>query len=275
MMKFSVCAVDQNLPSDKPFPLRGKTYTECADIAAKLGYDGIELQIQDPKEYNGAKMKRIFDDHGIHVSAVTTGLAYLYEGMSMTHPDPTIREKTVQRLKRQLDLAKELDTGILVGFLRGRQLDRSAREYEAILSESVQKVLDYAEEIEAPFIFEQINHKDGDIYCSTDRTMEFLESFNSKWLQFNGDTYHMELDDTDIQKAIIRSLGKLTLFHVSDVGRLLPDDKHFDFQTAARTLIDSNYDKWVTIECVPLPDSLTCCKKGLEYMHRLFGISHP
>lgn len=271
-MKFSVCAVDRNLPDDRPFPLRGKTYTECADIAAKLGYDGIELQIQDPKNYNGTELKRMFDDHNLKVSAVTTGLAYLYENMSMTHPDPSIRAKTVDRLKRQLDLAKQLDTGILVGFLRGRQLDRSAREYEEILSDSVQKVLDYAEEIETPFIFEQINHKDGDIYCSTNRTMEFLESFNSKWLQFNGDTYHMESDDTNIEKAIIRSLDKLVLFHVSDVGRLLPDDKHFDFQTAADTLLKANYDKWVTIECRPLPNSLICCQKGLEYLHKIFNV---
>lgn len=270
-MKFSVCAVDKDLPVQMPFPLRGKTYAECADIAEKLGFDGIELQVQDPKYYNGHELRRMLDDHGLHASAVTTGLAYLNEGMSMTHPDPVVRKATVERLKRQLDLAKDLDSSILVGFIRGRQLDRSAKEFEAIMTESVGRVLEYATEIQTPFIMEQINHKDGDLYCSTERTMQFLEKFNNPWLQYNGDTYHMEMDDADIPAAIRRSLSKLALFHVSDVGRNIPDDKHFNFYEAAAVLKEVGYDKWISIECLPLPDCYTACKNGLDYLKRVFA----
>ena len=270
-MKFSVCAVDRDLPVTTPFPLRGASYRECADIAERLGFDGIELQIQDPAGYDGRALKRMLDDHGLGCSAVTTGLAYLYEGLSMTHPDPKIRAATVERLKRQLDLARELDSQILVGFIRGRQLDRSAAEFEALLTESVSRVLEYAESLKTPFIMEQVNHKDGDIYCSTERTMEFLEKFNSPWLLYNGDTYHMEMDDTDIPAAIRRSLGKLVLFHVSDVGRQLPDDKHFDFYEAAKVLKEAGYDKWTSIECQPLPTSEEACRIGLAYLKKVFG----
>ncbi|MBQ0025831.1 MAG: sugar phosphate isomerase/epimerase [Lachnospiraceae bacterium] len=271
MMKFSVCAVDRPLPDTIPFPLRGKTYEECAKIAAELGFDGIELQVQDPAGYNGAELKRQLDGYGIHASAVTTGLAYLNEGMSMTHPDPVMRKATVERLKRQLDLAKELDSQILVGFIRGRQLDRSAAEFESILTDSVGEVLSYAEQIQTPFVMEQINHIDGDLFCSTERTMQFLEKFDSPWLVYNGDTYHMFFEDVDTKAAIRRSLSRLVLFHVSDIKRQLPDDKHFNFYEAAEVLHEVNYDKWTSIECRPLPDSYTCCKQGIEYLKRVFG----
>ena len=270
-MKFSVCAVDRDLPVNIPFPLRGSSYAECADVAAKLGFDGIELQIQDPKFYNGKEIKRMLDDHGLSASAVTTGLAYTYEGMSMTHPDPAVRAATVDRLKAQLDFAKEIDSQILVGFIRGRQLDRSAREFEDILTDSVGKVLEYAEQLQTPFIMEQVNHIDGDLYCSTERTMQFLEKFNSPWLVYNGDTYHMHLDDVDAVEALKRSFSKLVLFHVSDVGRLLPDDKHFNFYEVAKVLKEVNYDKWTSIECKPLPTSYEACKTGIEYLKRVFG----
>lgn len=270
-MKFSVCAVDRDLPVDRPFPLRAPTYAECARIAREIGFDGIELQVQDPSLYDGRLLKRQLDDQGIACSAVTTGLAYLYEGLNMADPDPVIRRKTVERLKRQLDLAKELDSAILVGFIRGRQGNRSAIEFEKCLRESVRAVLDYAEELNTPFIMEQVNHLDGDIYCNTERTMQFLESFGSDLLQYNGDTYHMWIDDTTVTEAIERSLNKLVLFHVSDVGRNLPDDKHFDFYEAAACLKKHGYDRWTSIECKPLPDSYTCCKQGLEYLKRVFG----
>lgn len=271
-MIFSVCAVDRPLPPTTPFPLRGSSYEECAAIAERLGYDGIELQIQDPSPYNARELRAMLDRHGLRCSAVTTGLAYLYEGMSMVHPDEKIRLATVERLHRQLDLARELDSQILIGYLRGRKAPgQSDEEFEDILTDSVSRVLEYAEEIRTPMVMEQINRNDGDVFCSTERTMTFLEKFNSDWLLYNGDTYHMVLEDPDVPAAIRRSLGKLVLFHVSDVERRLPDDKHFDFYAAAATLKEAGYDKWVSIEARPEPTSLEATRRGIEYLKKVFG----
>ena len=142
-MRFSICAVDRDLSPDMPFPLRGRSYGECAEMAEKLGFDGIELQIQDPAVYRGSELRKILDDHGIAVSAVTTGLAYTLEGLSMTHPDRGMRKAAVERLKRQLDLARELDSQILIGYLRGRkQPGQTEQEFEGILTESLGEVVE-------------------------------------------------------------------------------------------------------------------------------------
>ena len=255
-MKFSVCTVDRPLEAVSPFPLRGTSYEECAIVAENLGYDGIELQIQDPAQYNPKELKATLDRHNLGCSAITTGLAYLYEGMSMTHPDKKVRMATVERLHRQLDLAKELNSQVLVG---------------DILTDSVARTLEYAVEIQCPFVMEQINRNDGDVFCSTERTMTFLEKFNCDLLLYNGDTYHMITEDPDVPGAIRRSLGKLVLFHVSDTGRLLPDDKHFNFHEAAKVLKEANYDKWVSIEAKPWPTSYQCSRTGLNYLRRVFG----
>ena len=271
-MKFSICTVDRPLESTSPFPLRGSSYEECAAVAEMLGYDGIELQIQDPSKYDAKELKASLDRHGIGCSAVTTGLAYLFEGMSMVHPDEKIRLATVERLHRQLDLARELDSQILIGYLRGRKSPgQTDQEFEDILTDSVSRVLEYAEEIRTPVVMEQINRNDGDVFCSTDRTMRFLEKFNSDLLLYNGDTYHMITEDRDVPGAIRRSLKKLVLFHVSDEGRLLPDDSHFDFREAADVLKAEGYDKWVSIEAKPEPTSFEAARRGLQYLRNVFG----
>jgi len=271
-MKFSVCAIDRDLSPDLPFPLRGKSYEECATLASRLGFDGIELQVQNPLSYNGNKLKNMLCRYGLKVSAVTTGLACTMEGMSMVHEDPNIRMATIERLKRQLDLARELDSQILIGYLRGRKRpEQSDEEYEDILTDSVSRVLEYAEGIRTPMVMEQINRRDGDVFCSTDRTMRFLEKFHSDWLVYNGDTYHMLSEDPDIPAAIRRSLSKLVLFHVSDENRALPDDRHFNFHEAATVLKESRYDKWVSIECKPLPNSAEATRQGYAYLKRVFG----
>lgn len=271
-MKFSVCAIDRELDGKRPFPLVAPTYERCAAVAEELGFDGIELQVQDPSLYDGALLHRQLEDHGIGCSAVTTGLAYLYEGMSMVHPDKGMRQKTVERLWRQLDLAAELKSQVLVGFLRGRKAPgQTDAEFLSILRDSVEQVLRYAEDIKVPFVMEQINRNDGDVLCTTEQTMSFLESFESDWLLYNGDTYHMITEDPDVPAAIRRSLSKLVLFHVSDVKRQLPDDRHFNFYEAAETLKAADYRDWVSIECMPKPDSYTACKRGIGYLKRVFG----
>lgn len=271
-MKFSICTVDRPLESTSPFPLRGNSYEECAAVASVLGYDGIELQIQDPTEYDAKALRASLDRYGISCSAVTTGLAYLFEGMSMVHPDEAVRKATVERLYRQLDLARELDSQILIGYLRGRKSPgQTDREFEDILTDSVGRVLEYAESIQTPMVMEQINRNDGDVLCSTERTMTFLEKFHSDWLLYNADTYHMLTEDWDVPAAIRRSLGKLALFHVSDEGRRLPDDAHFDFREAAKTLRDAGYDKWVSIEAKPEPTSFEAARRGLKYLRGVFS----
>ena len=168
-MKFSVCTVDRPLEAVSPFPLRGDSYEQCAAVAEALGYDGIELQIQDPSKYNAKELRASLDRHGLGCSAITTGLAYLFEGMSMVHPDSKIRMATVERLYRQLDLAKELDSQILIGYLRGRKSPgQTDEEFEDILTDSVARVLEYAEEIHDSYDNGQINRVDGDVFCSTE-----------------------------------------------------------------------------------------------------------
>lgn len=270
-MKFSVCTVDRPLEAVSPFPLRGTSYEECAIVAENLGYDGIERR-PGSRAVQSERTESNSGSDNLGCSAITTGLAYLYERMSMTHPDKKVRMATVERLHRQLDLAKELNSQVLVGYLRGRkQPGMSDEEFEDILTDSVARTLEYAVEIQCPFVMEQINRNDGDVFCSTERTMTFLEKFNCDLLLYNGDTYHMITEDPDVPGAIRRSLGKLVLFHVSDTGRLLPDDKHFNFHEAAKVLKEANYDKWVSIEAKPWPTSYQCSRTGLNYLRRVFG----
>ena len=270
-MIFSVCATDKDLDVNVPFPMRQKSFHDCARIAELLGFDGIELQIQDPADYDAKELRRSLDFYGIKASAVTTGMAYTFEGLSLSHPDKKIRSQAVERMKRQLDLAKVLDSQILIGYMRGRkQPGQSDEDYEAILTDTIGEIAEYSAEIKTPTVFEQINHHDGDVFSSTERTMTFLEKFNNDWLLYNGDTYHMAEEDPDVPAAIRRSLSKLALFHVSDVGRNFPDGKHFDFQVAAKTLITEGYTGWVTIEMKPLPDTLTSCVKGIRYLKEVF-----
>ncbi len=269
-MRFSIIAVDIPLPADFPFPLRG-SYEECARRAAAFGYEAIELQIQNPLDYDYAAVRKSLERYGMRASAVTTGLSYLFEGHNMSAKDSSVRAKTVERLKRQLDFARELDSQILIGFLRGRmEADDTAEQYESRLSESMYKIIEYADEIGGRICFEQINRRDGDLYNSTAETLRFIGKFKSERLFYNADTYHMISEEGDVAAAVRLAKERMSLFHVSDCGRLLPDGRHFDFRAAAAALRSIDYDGWVTIECRPVPDEDSVARDGIAYLSNIF-----
>ena len=269
-MRFSIIAVDIPLPADFPFPLRG-SYEECARRAAAFGYEAIELQIQNPLDYDYAAVRKSLERYGMRASAVTTSLSYLFEGHNMSAKDSSVRAKTVERLKRQLDFARELDSQILIGFLRGRmEADDTAEQYESRLSESMYKIIEYADEIGGRICFEQINRRDGDLYNSTAETLRFIGKFKSERLFYNADTYHMISEEGDVAAAVRLAKERMSLFHVSDCGRLLPDGRHFDFRAAAAALRSIDYDGWVTIECRPVPDEDSVARDGIAYLSNIF-----
>ena len=168
--------------------MREKSFRDCARLAELLGFNGIELQVQDPADYDTKALKRTLDFYGIRASAITTGMAYTFEGLSLPHKDDKIRKASVERMKRQLDFARELESHILIGYMRGRKAPgQSDEEYESILT--------------------------------AERTMAFLEKFRNDWLLYNGDTYHMVEEDYDIPAAIRCSVPKLVLFRKQYSGR--------------------------------------------------------
>ena len=134
-------------------------------------------------------------------------------------------------------MSKYLNSQILLGFIRGRKKkDESEYEFEARLTDSMCQILEYAEEIDSYIVFEQINRFDGDVYNTTERTLEFIKKFKSKRLFYNADTYHMATEDKDIYNAIINSKEYLTFPYIR--CRKKPDIT-LNFQDA--TLKDMDY----------------------------------
>ncbi|MDA7416076.1 sugar phosphate isomerase/epimerase [Xenophilus arseniciresistens] len=90
------------------------------ETAAALGYDGLEIApftLSDAPERIGsaqaARIRATVESFGL----VVTGLHWLLvkpEGLSLTSPDPALRERTVQVMERLVGLCAELGGAVLV-----------------------------------------------------------------------------------------------------------------------------------------------------------------
>ncbi|MEM2886411.1 MAG: hypothetical protein QXF24_10045, partial [Thermoproteota archaeon] len=51
---------------------------------AEIGYDGVELSIEEPGRTRALELKRISEGCGVEVPAIGTGLLYAYKGLSLS-----------------------------------------------------------------------------------------------------------------------------------------------------------------------------------------------
>src|SRR5690606_14842938 len=89
-------------------PLQGNL-EEVAQIAAKIGYDALQLTINEPAKQNAEEIRDTLRMYNLSVSSIATGLSYTKEGLCIGSKDEDNRKKSVQRMKEYIDLAYILD----------------------------------------------------------------------------------------------------------------------------------------------------------------------
>ena len=65
------------------------------------------------------------------------------------------------------------------------------------------------------------------------------------------DTYHMNIEESDMGAAISNVGDKLFYVHIADSNRAAPGRGHIDFKEIAGALRDIHYDGWVSMELLP------------------------
>ncbi len=227
---------------------------EAAAKAAEYGFEGIELSLIDPKVLSAAKIESVMSEYGLEVPAFSTGLNFLHEGLSLSSPDPNVREAAVRRLKEFVDLAEPLGAGVIVGLMRGRTEGRVAKE-EAyrLMVESLRDLCKYAEGKGVSVFFEPLNRYETDLVNTVEEGLRVLADVGSEALKLLLDTFHMNIEEPVMEDSIKAASGKIGHFHVADSNRLAPGMGHLDFGSILEALKDAGYRGYLSAEVIMKP----------------------
>ena len=263
-MKTSISIIKEGTEK-MPFVLRGE-YDGSIKKAAELGFDAVEMHIRDPKEVDIASLKKSLAENGIAVSSIGTGLGYGMDGLSLTSADENIRRAAIQRIKDHIALGKELDAVIIIGLMKGL-VDYSEGHSTCLkrLKESMRECVKAAEEAKVLLVFETINRYESNLFVTIDETLDFVKQFGSDYLKVHIDTYHMNIEERDLCKAILKCKGMLGHVHIADSDRMYPGHAHIPFDALFESLNKIGYDGYLAVECLALPDPETCAQKTSEF----------
>jgi len=237
---------------------------------ADLGYDGVELAIRDPKLVRLQELDRLTCICGLSVPAIGTGQAWGEEGLSFTEPDPQVRHAAIKRIKSHIPVAAHFGAIIIVGLIRGI-VKPGVNPVQAMdwLIEALKECSDAARPEGIRLALEPINRYETTLINSTAQGMELIERVGADNFGLLLDTFHMNIEEPNIE-ASIRACGARTFhFHVADSNRWYPGAGHLDFKSILLTLKAAGYPGWVSGEFLPKPDAETAAQKSIRYLRQI------
>ena len=248
---------------------KGNLETNLAQIAS-LGYDGVELAIRDPKLIDLELLDGLVRKYSLSVPAIGTGQAWGEEGLSFTDPDSGVRYAAIERIKSHIPVAAHFGAVIIIGLLRGI-VKPGVDHAQAMdwLVEALYECSAAAYKHAVGLALEPINRYETTLINNAAEGLDLIERVGATNFGLLLDTFHMNIEEADIE-ASIRACGeRIFHFHVADSNRWYPGAGHLDFASILEVLFATDYKGWVSGEFLPQPDVATAARKSITNLRLL------
>lgn len=221
--------------------------------AKDCGYDGVEISL----------MPHVLDDYRrVHAESDKLSLAILCSTAlspetDVSHPDLAVRRSGIEFLKRCLDAASALSSPILGGVTYAPWFgfpddDLEARRDRSAVS--LREVAQAADAVGVDVCVEVLNRFESFMFNTVEQANTFLDQVNHPSVKIGLDTFHMNMEESDLSAAVRGAGERLGHFQVADSNRSIPGRGHIDWDSLAKALDDIAYEGWVVVETFPNPN---------------------
>jgi D-psicose/D-tagatose/L-ribulose 3-epimerase len=259
--------------------LREMEFSAQCDYAAALGYDGLEVApftVSDEPHLLSAdaraKLRRAVADAGI----VVTGLHWLLvtpSGLSLNGPDASARQRTLDVMRRLVDLCAELGGSVLVHGSPGQrsvaQGDDAAVAWGRAC-ETFAAVADASGKAGVTYCVEPLSLRETNFINTLEDAARMVKAVGHPAFRTMIDTSAASLSEAEpVADLIERWLptGLVAHVQVNDRNRRGPGEGKDRFGPVFAALERNGYDRVVAIEpFVYEPDGAACAARAIGYV---------
>lgn len=261
--------------------VRELTFPEQCDLAARLGYDALEVApftlVDDPRELQSSdvrRLKKMAEEAGVGVSSLHWLLASP-EGLSITTADVDVRRETLEVMDALVNVCAELGGDVLVHGSPGqRELSPEDPDGDAQRgAEAFAKIAEVAQAAGVVYCIEPLSPQETAFINTVAQAEEIVARVGSPALRTMLDTRAARLSETEPVAAVLeRGLraGTIAHVHVNDSSKLAPGQGEDTFAEVFDVLLRLGYRGTMAVEpFVYEPSGVASAARSIGYVKGL------
>ncbi len=227
-------------------------YIKIMKKVSDIGFDILEISadhIYNMPESELQKLNNSSEKYGLTLTA-NSGPSKEYD---LASSDPAVRKQGINYFKIILKKMQIINSKILVGAIYSywpsdfMETDKESAWERSI--ECLKEISETAEESGIEIALEILNRNETYILTDCKEAIEYCKRVGSKNVNILLDTYHMNIEEDNIQDAIRMAGDMLGHLHVGECNRKLPGmNNSIDWDGVSQALREINYDKAVVME---------------------------
>jgi D-psicose/D-tagatose/L-ribulose 3-epimerase len=237
-------AIQTRLPEDY---LADAEFRRNLETLRRLGFDGVELNIPDPDTVEPHRLKAYLAEFGLVLSMFASGLTAKTFHLSLATSDEARRKEAIGRTARFLEFAHEFGAGVIAGYLKGTPQDNGPGARERLAAAALE-LAPIADRLKTPLLIEAVNRYESPVGHSLADTWGIARRAGSPFVWILPDTFHMNIEESNMKQAIREHQACFGSFHLSDNNRHFPGFGALDFGAIIGMLDEVGYQGKLAIE---------------------------
>lgn len=234
-------------PAVWPGELTAERVTPVALRAAELGFDRIVVPLRDPHTVDAEATERALRGTGIR----PINTANQRPNADLSSMDPTVRALGLDRLRLSVRLARDMGSNHVGGVLYGPLQHASAQpngDLRRTAAESLAIVADEAKDAGVRLVLEIVNRYETNLLTTAAAAVAFLAESGSDNLFLHLDTFHMNIEETDLTAAVRLALPHLAYLELGQNHRGDLADGHIPIRAVLVTALAAGYQGMIGVE---------------------------
>ncbi len=217
---------------------------------AALGYEIVEIAVEDPKLIDTQKIAAELERNGL--SAIVCGA--FGSTRDLTSDDPELQRNSLEYIEECLNITKLLGAKFFAGPMysavgKARMIPDEQREIEWNRAvKNLKTVCEMASSKGLEIALEPLNRFESDLVNNVDDVLRLIEQIDHPAAKICLDMFHMNIEEWDPALAIQKAGDKLLHLQVSENYRGIPGTGNASWDKYHQALASIDYKGAISIE---------------------------
>jgi D-psicose/D-tagatose/L-ribulose 3-epimerase len=219
----------------------------CARMTAEAGYNLLELPLLDPFSFDVAAAKKSLAPFDLQISS---SMGHSLDS-DISSEDPDAVKAGEAKLNKILEILHELESGYLAGVIYSalnKYMQPATQKGRANSMDVLRRVADRGASLGIQLGLEVVNRYETNIMNTARQGLAYLKELDHKNVGIHLDTYHMNIEESDMFQPVLDCAEKLVYVHIGESHRGYLGSGTVDFDTFFKALDRVGYSGPITFE---------------------------